>query len=62
MVSPNFEMCQECPQWDDINGCWSNCIDVCCEGRLDEDGNYDDDWDSKKLKVSGAEKTGVKDG
>ena len=36
-IKPNFESCQSCPQWDDVNGCWSDCKEVCCEGRLDED-------------------------
>lgn len=28
-ILPNFESCQSCPQWDDVNGCWRDVGDVC---------------------------------
>jgi hypothetical protein len=28
MPKPNYEDCQECDSWDDINGCWRNQKDV----------------------------------
>ena len=36
MVSrtPNFEDCQGCPDWDDVNGCWKDMPYPC----LDDDG------------------------
>jgi hypothetical protein len=27
-VKPSFEICQGCPHWDDVNGCWKNITDV----------------------------------
>jgi hypothetical protein len=47
-MKPNYWSCQECPEWDDVNGCWRNCKSVCCEGRLDEEGNYIDDEEGEK--------------
>jgi len=43
MVKPNFWECQECPHWDDVNGCWRNCKNIFDEGcEMPEEGNYND--------------------
>jgi len=33
-MKPNFECCQGCPYWDDINGCWAGMEQVC----INDDG------------------------
>ena len=42
-MKPNAIMCEGCPHWDDINGCWADCENVCTRGYVDEDGNFDGD-------------------
>jgi hypothetical protein len=35
MVKPNFQDCQECQYWDDVNSCWCNAknlFDKYCDG------------------------------
>ena len=37
MTKPNGYVCNQCPDWDDVNGCWQDCKEFC--GReFDVDG------------------------
>lgn len=43
MVKPSYWICGaggsvNCPDWDDINGCWKNCREYCGYEGDDEDG------------------------
>jgi hypothetical protein len=29
MAKPNGYDCEQCPEWDDVNGCWADCKSFC---------------------------------
>jgi len=45
-MKANFYTCQECPDWDDVNGCWRNSNPFNCN-CLDENLEYKDKQDEK---------------
>lgn len=55
IVGPNGYDCQECPDWDDINGCLANETNLFkCPAFLMDilDPDYeDDDWDEEETHV-----------
>lgn len=47
-MRPSFYECQECSEWDDINGCWRDCRhigDERCTGDFlsNDDTGYDEE-------------------
>ncbi len=53
VTRPNESQCEGCPDWDDVNGCWANIVDVDCCERLGEDGLYPfwDDEDEEEYPI-----------
>lgn len=41
MMKPNYWSCQECPQWDDVNGCWADMISLDKCPVIGGDGVFD---------------------
>jgi hypothetical protein len=46
MPRPNHYDCEECEQWDDINGCWDNVKNIfhCQKYVLIQEGNQEE-WE-----------------
>jgi len=42
-MKPDFEHCQECRYWDDINGCWKDITNIEECPFIDEEGMFFDD-------------------
>jgi hypothetical protein len=49
---PNSFSCEGCPEWDDVNGCWSDQVDIRECRFMDETLTYNDDlYDEMEFSV-----------
>lgn len=50
-LRPDHWKCEGCPQWDDINGCWANCVSIDECVLMGEESHYvDPDWQDEDLE------------